>query len=97
MHETSGAEAAFVPAKPLTEISLQSILLAIRTAHGRDISTAEDTGRQPVTQALDAVRKAENSMASNLSLAQLVGEALEAANTSNPKLHHPLPNSSSVS
>ncbi len=97
LHETSGAEAAFVPAKPLTEISLQSILLAIRTAHGRDISTAEDAGRQPVTQALDAVRKAENSMASNLSLAQLVGEALEAANTSNPKLHHPLPNSSSVS
>ena len=97
LHETSGAEAAFVPAKPLNELSIQSILLAIRTAHGRDISTAEDAGRQPVTQALDAVRKAENSMASNLSLAQLVGEALEAANTSDPKRHLPLPNSSSVS
>jgi membrane protein len=87
LHETSGAEAAFVPAKPLNELSIQSILLAIRTAHGRDISTAEDAGRQPVTQALDAVRKAENSMASTYTLAQLVDEAAEA---SKPKLKEPL-------
>jgi DNA-binding IscR family transcriptional regulator len=90
LHETSGAEAAFVPAKPLNELSIQSILLAIRTAHGRDISTAEDAGRQPVTQALDAVRKAENSMASTYTLAQLVDEALEAAEASKPKLKEPL-------
>ena len=97
LHETSGAEAAFVPAKPLNELSIQSILLAIRTAHGRDISTAEDAGRQPVTQALDAVRKAENSMASTFTLAQLVDEALEAAEASKPKLKEPLASPSSVS
>jgi membrane protein len=89
LHETSGAEAAFVPAKPLNELSIQSILLAIRTAHGRDISTAEDAGRQPVTQALDAVRKAENSSASAFTLVQLVDEALEAASASKPKLKDP--------
>jgi membrane protein len=97
LHETSGAEAAFVPAKPLNELSIQSILLAIRTAHGRDISTAEDAGRQPVTQALDAVRKAENSMASAFTLAQLVDEALDAAVDSKPKLKEPSASPSSVS
>ena len=89
LHETSGAEASFVPAKPLNEVSIHSILLAIRTAHGRDISTAEDAGRQPVTQALDAVRKAENSSASTFTLVQLVDEALEAAEASKPKLKDP--------
>jgi membrane protein len=97
LHETSGAEAAFVPAKPLNELSIQSILLAIRTAHGRDISTAEDAGRQPVTQALDAVRKAENSMASTFTLAQLVDDAIEAAVDSKPKLKEPSASPSSVS
>lgn len=97
LHETSGAEAAFVPAKPLNEVSLQSILLAIRTAHGRDLSTAEDAGRQPVTQALDAVRKAENSMASSLTLAQLVSEALEAAKASSSRRQDPLASPSSMS
>jgi len=42
-----------------------------------------------VTQALDAVRKAENSMASAFTLAQLVDEALEAAEASKPKLKDP--------
>jgi membrane protein len=97
LHETSGAEATFVPAKPLNEVSLHSILLAIRTAHGRDISTAEDAGRLPVTQALDAVRTAENSMASTLTMAQLVGEALEAAKASKPRLQDPLTSPSSMS
>jgi len=97
LHETSGAETSFVPAKPLNEVSLHSILLAIRTAHGRDISTAEDAGRLPVTQALDAVRTAENSMASTLTMAQLVGEALEAAKASKPRLQDPLASPSSMS
>ena len=97
LHETSGAESAFVPAKPLNELSLQSILLAIRTAHGRDLSTAEDAGRHSVTHALDAIRKAENSLAANLSLAELVGEALDATKTSDPKLQPPAADASSVS
>jgi DNA-binding IscR family transcriptional regulator len=97
LHETSGAESAFVPAKPLNELSLQSILLAIRTAHGRDLSTAEDAGRPSVTHALDAIRKAENSLAANLSLAKLVGEALDATKTSDPKLQPPAAGASSVS
>jgi KaiC/GvpD/RAD55 family RecA-like ATPase len=86
-----------VTAKPLNEVSIHSILLAIRTAHGRDISTAEDAGRLPVTQALDAVRTAENSMASTLTMAQLVGEALEAAKASKPRLQDPLASPSSMS
>jgi DNA-binding IscR family transcriptional regulator len=97
LHETSGAEAAFVPAKPLNEVSLHSILLAIRTAQGRDLSTAEDAGRQPVTQALDAVRRAENSMASSLTLAQLVSEAIDAAKASASRRQDPLASPSSMS
>ena len=80
LHETSGSDATFVPARPLHEISVHSILLAIRTAHGRDLSTSEDTGRLPVIAALDAVRQAETALSSKVTLAELVGKALPAAN-----------------
>ena len=76
LHETAGADSTFVPARPLTEISLHAILLAIRTARGRDLSTAEDAGRIPVVTALDAVRQAELALSSKLTLAGLVDAAL---------------------
>ena len=75
LHETVGADATYVPAKPLTDLTVHAILLAIRTAHGRDLSTAEDTGRIPVSRALDAVRQAEGIAANAVTLAELVSLA----------------------
>ncbi len=79
LHETSGVDATFVPARPLDELSLLSILQAVRTAHGRDLSTAEDSSRIPVAEALDAVRQAEGALAASLSLARLVEDSLRSA------------------
>ena len=75
LHETSGADTTFVPARPLADITVQAILLAIRTAHGRDLATAEDAGRQPVVSALESVRRAEGGAAASITLAQLVARA----------------------
>lgn len=72
LHETAGSDATYVPARPLTEMTVQAILLAIRTAHGRDLATAEDPGRVPVAHALDAVRHAEGLAAASVTVAQLV-------------------------
>jgi hypothetical protein len=44
------------------------------------LSTSEDTGRLPVIAALDAVRQAETALSSKVTLAELVGKALPAAN-----------------
>ncbi len=79
LHETTGVDSTFVPGRPLDELSLHSILQAVRTAHGRDLSTAEDSGRIPVAEALDAVRQAEGAVASSLSLARLVEDSLRPA------------------
>ena len=75
LHETAGSDATYVPARPLTEMTVQAILLAIRTAHGRDLATAEDPGRVPVAHALDAVRHAEGLAAASVTVAQLVAAA----------------------
>ncbi len=75
LHETAGADATYVPAKPLTDLTVHGILLAIRTAHGRDLSTVDDTGRLPVSRALEAVRQAEGLAADSVTVAELVSLA----------------------
>ncbi len=93
LHETAGVDSTFVPARPLTEISLHAILLAIRTARGQDLSTAEDAGRIPVVTALDAVRQAELALSSKLTLASLVEAALRPGSPgpATPEIGSPTP------
>lgn len=75
LHETVGSEATYVPARPLTEITVQAILSAIRTANGRDLATADGTERSLVVSALDTVRRAEESKASSITIAQLIAQS----------------------
>jgi membrane protein len=81
LHETSGTDTTYVPARPLADITVQAILLAIRTAHGRDLATADDVGRQPVVSALESVRRAEGGAAASITLAQLVARASATTTT----------------
>lgn len=79
LHETTGTDTTYVPAKPLPDLTVLAILLAVRTAHGRDLSTAEDTGRIPVSRALEAVRQAEGLAANSVTLAELVSQSAPGA------------------
>jgi membrane protein len=69
---TSGPEAAYVPARPIEQISVHSVLIALRTANGEDLVTAEDSLRDVVRSELTAVRLAESDRADDLTLADLV-------------------------
>jgi len=79
LHETSGIDSTYVPAKPLGGLTVHDILLAIRTAHGRDLTTAEDAARGRVAEALGWVRSAEKSKALSITLEDLVASEASRA------------------
>ena len=73
--ETVGLESSFVPARPIEKISVNSVLVALRTANGQDLVTAEDSLREVIRSELAAVRRAESDRADDLTLADLVRKA----------------------
>ncbi len=73
--ETVGLESSFVPARPIEQISVNSVLVALRTANGQDLVTAEDSLREVIRTELTAVRRAESDRADDLTLADLVRKA----------------------
>jgi len=58
---------------------VHDILQAIRTAHGRDLTTAEDADRGRVAEALGWVRLAEKSKALSITLEDLVASEASRA------------------
>jgi len=79
LHETSGIDSTYVPAKPLGGLTVHDILQAIRTAHGRDLTTAEDAARGRVAEALGWVRSAEKSKSLSITLEDLVASEASRA------------------
>jgi len=73
--ETVGSESSYVPARPIDKITVHSVLLALRTANGQDLVTAEDSLREVIRSELTAVRLAESDRADDLTLADLVRKA----------------------
>lgn len=69
--EVIGAEAAFVPARPLETINAYDILLAMRTGTGQDLPQREDPGLAEIYGEFARIEKAERETASAISLLDL--------------------------
>ncbi len=70
--EVAGAETGYAPARPLTEITAQDILHALRAGHGQALATRDDPERLVAQSAFDNIQQVERSAASAVTLQALV-------------------------
>jgi DNA-binding IscR family transcriptional regulator len=69
--ETAGAEAAFVPARPLETITAYDILLALRTGNGQELPLREEAELAEIYGEFARIEQAERVAASSISLLTL--------------------------
>ena len=70
--EVVGAEAAFVPARPLDAINAYDILLAMRTGTGQELPLREESALAEIYGEFSRIEKAEREAASTISMLALV-------------------------
>ena len=70
--EVGGAETGYAPARPLTEITAQDILHALRAGHGQALATRDDPERLVAQSAFDNIQQVERVAASAVTLQALV-------------------------
>lgn len=68
----SGIEIAYIPARPLDQISCHDILEAMRATHGQDIATRDEPARKAVFGEFQRILDAERAAASAVTLLALV-------------------------
>ena len=69
--EVAGAETAFVPARPLENITAYDILLALRTGVGQELPLREEAALSEIYGEFTRIEKAEREAASTISLLAL--------------------------
>lgn len=69
--EVTGAEAAFVPARPLETINAYDILLAMRTGTGQELPLREEAALSEIYGEFARIEQAERATASTISLLAL--------------------------
>jgi membrane protein len=69
--EVAGAEAAFVPARPLDAINAHDILLAMRTGTGQELPMRDDSSLAEIYGEFARIEQAERTAASTVSLLAL--------------------------
>jgi membrane protein len=69
--EVTGAETAFVPARPLENITAYDILLALRTGVGQELPLREEAALSEIYGEFTRIEKAEREAASTISLLAL--------------------------
>jgi membrane protein len=79
--ESQQGEVAFLPARPLEQISCHDILLALRTSRNGSVATRDDVMREQVRGHFEKFAEIEKAAAGNVTLAAL---AAEAASTVKP-------------
>jgi len=77
--EVTGHEAAFVPCRPINQITLQQIIQAVRSGQGYDLPTRDDPTRNQVRAEFERIGLAENQAASAITLENLVSRFSEDA------------------
>jgi len=73
--ETVRDEAAYVPARPIEQITAHDILLALRAGLGLELCTTEDTTRARVREEFNRIYEAERIAAAGVTLQQLAEDA----------------------
>lgn len=70
--EVGGAETAYVPARPLDTINAHHVLLALRSASGRDLPVSDAPALAEIYGEFARIEEAERSTAEKISLLELV-------------------------
>ncbi len=73
--ETSGAETAYSPARPLETITCHDILLALRASHGQELATRDEPSRAEVLGEFERIQNVERQAAESVTLLALVNRA----------------------
>jgi membrane protein len=73
--EVSGAEPAYLPARPLDSITCHDILLAMRAAQGQELATRDEAGRAEVYGEFCRIEEAERKAAASVNMLALVNRA----------------------
>lgn len=69
--EVTVGEAAFVPARPLNQLTVQDVLQAIRSGAGMNVATRDDAARAVVREAFERVGEVERGAAQSLTWEEL--------------------------
>lgn len=72
VQEVGDEDSAFVPARPLANITLQDILQAIRAGQGQELATRGDAAREQVRAEHERIQEAEGSAAGLVTLEAMV-------------------------
>ena len=75
--EASGNEGAFLPARPLDQITMKDVIEALRTGQGRQVHTVDDPVRAVIKHEYTAIMDVETSRSRTVTLADLVRRAEE--------------------
>lgn len=73
--ETAGAEPAFLPARPMSNITCHDILLAMRANHGQELGTRDEPARSEVYGEFHRIEEAERAVASGVTMLDLVNRS----------------------
>ena len=84
--EVAGAEAAFVPARPLENINAYDVLLALRTGTGQELPLLEEPALAEIYGEFTRIEKAEREAASSISLFALASRVPTRAALAEPKI-----------
>lgn len=87
--EVTGAEAAFVPARPLDAINAYDVLIAMRTGGGQELPLPEDSALAEIYGEFARIEQAERNAAAGISLLALAGRVPPRAALAEPKNAEP--------
>jgi len=73
--EAAGAEAAYLPARPLEDITCHDLLLAMRASQGQELETRDEPTRSEVYGEYHRIEEAERLAASSVTMLALVNRA----------------------
>ena len=72
--EVNQGEQAYVPARPLEEITCDAVLEALRTSSSGSLATRESPAREQVRECYERFQTAEKSLSGSVTLASLVSK-----------------------
>ncbi|MGH7968085.1 MAG: YhjD/YihY/BrkB family envelope integrity protein [Limisphaerales bacterium] len=73
--ETAGPETAYLPARPMEQITCHDILEAMRSTQGQELATRDEPTRQEVYGEFQRIQEAEREAASSVTMLALAGRA----------------------
>lgn len=73
--EVVGAETGYAPARPLENITCHDVLLAMRAAHGQELTTRDEPASNEVYGEFARIQEAERKAAGSVNLLTLVNRA----------------------